>query len=89
MNARQATAGIPAGSWAAPKVAWLLCGLSLALLACAVVLAVLNGADVDAVSFPLALTASAVVGGLVASRRPENPIGWFFLGGAVCFAFVT
>jgi hypothetical protein len=59
------------------------------LIACAVVLAVLNGADVDAVSFPLAMTASALVGGLVASRRPENPIGWFFLGGAVCFAFVT
>jgi hypothetical protein len=54
-----------------------------------VVLAVLNGADVDAVSFPLAMTVSAVVGGLVASRRPENLIGWFFLGGAVCFAFVT
>jgi hypothetical protein len=89
VNTRQATAGIPAGSWAAPKVAWLLCGLALALIACAVVLAVLNGADVDAVSFPLAMTVSAVVGGLVASRRPENLIGWFFLGGAVCFAFVT
>jgi len=89
VNARQATAGIPAGSWAAPKVAWLTCGLALALIACAVVLGVLNGADVDEVSFPLALTASAVVGGLVASRRPENPIGWFFLGGAVCLAFVT
>ena len=89
MNTRQATAGIPAGSWAAPKVAWLLCGLALALIACAVVLAVFNGADVDAVSFPLAMTVSAVVGGLVASRRPENLIGWFFLGGALCFAFVT
>ncbi|MDQ4129087.1 MAG: hypothetical protein M3151_14260 [Actinomycetota bacterium] len=89
MNTRQATAGIPAGSWAAPKVAWFLCGLALALIACAVVLGVLNGADVDAVSFPLAMTVSAVVGGLIASRRPENPIGWFFLGGAVCFAFVT
>jgi hypothetical protein len=89
VNTRQATAGIPAGSWAAPKVAWLLCGQALALIACAVVLAVLNGADVDAVSFPLAMTVSAVVGGLVASRRPENLIGWFFLGGALCFAFVT
>jgi len=65
-----------------------VCGLSLALIACALALAVLNGADVEAVSFPLALTASAMVGGLVASRRPENPVGWFFLGGAACFAFV-
>ncbi len=70
----------------ASRLAWSLCGLSLALIACAVVLAVLNGADVEAISFPLALTASALVGGLVASRRPENPVGWFFLGGAVCFA---
>jgi hypothetical protein len=61
----------------------------LVLIACALALAVLNGTDVYAVSFPLSLTASAVVGGLVASRRPENPIGWFFLGGAVCYAFVA
>ena len=73
----------------AARLAWLVCWLSVALIASAVVLAVLNGADVKEISFPLALTASALVGGLVASRRPENPIGWFFLGGAVCFAFVT
>ena len=70
----------------ASRLAWSVCALALALIACAVVLAVLNGADVEAISFPLALTASALVGGLVASRRPENPVGWFFLGGAVCFA---
>ena len=73
----------------ASRLAWSVCLLSLALLACALALAILNGADVDAVSFPLALTVSALVGGLVASRRPENPIGWFFLGGAACFAFVA
>ncbi len=73
----------------ASRLAWTVCLLSLALSACAVVLAVLNGSDVDAVSFPLAMTASAVVGGLVASRRPQNPIGWFFLGGAVCFALTS
>ncbi len=73
----------------ASRLAWSVCGLSLALLACAIVLAVLNGADVEAVSFPLAITASTVVGGLVASRRPQNPVGWFFLGSAICFAFVA
>ncbi len=73
----------------ASRLAWSVCGLSLALLACAIVLAVLNGADVEAVSFPLAITVSTVVGGLVASRRPQNPVGWFFLGGAICFAFVA
>ncbi len=71
---------------AAARLAWSVCALVLALLACAVVLAVLNGADVEAVSFPLALTASVLVGGLVASRRPENLVGWFFLAGGACFA---
>ncbi len=70
----------------ASRLAWSVCVLSLALSACAAALAVLNGDDIEAVSFPLAMAASAVVGGLVASRRPENPIGWFFLGGAVCLA---
>jgi hypothetical protein len=60
--------------------------MALALIACAVALAALNRSDVAAVIFPLALTASAVVGGLVASRRPTNPVGWFFLGSAGCFA---
>ncbi len=73
----------------ASRLAWSVCGLSLALLACAVALAVLNGADVEAISWPLVMTASTVVGGLVASRRPGNPVGWFFLGSAICLAFVA
>ena len=68
----------------APRLAWSLCGMSLGLIACTLALAGLDGADVQGVSFPLALTASALVGGLVASRRPENPVGWFFLA-AACF----
>ena len=72
------------------RVAWSICGLTLALTACSVVLAVLNRSDVaSAVVFPLALTVSAMVGGLVASRRPANPVGWFFLGSAWCFALTT
>jgi hypothetical protein len=67
-------------------LAWSVSALALALIACAVALDVLNSADVAAVSFPLALTAGAVVGGLVASRRPANPVGWFFLGSAGCLA---
>jgi hypothetical protein len=67
-------------------LAWSVCALTLALIGCAIVLAIINNSDVGAVIFPLALTTSAVVGGLVASRRPENPVGWFFLGSAGCFA---
>ena len=56
------------------------------MLACALALAVLNGADAEAISFPLATTVSAVVGGLVAARRPANPVGWLFLASAACNA---
>src|SRR5829696_3443064 len=68
-------------------LAWSIFGLTVVLIACAVALAALNRSDVAAAAiFPLALTVSAMVGGLVASRRPENPVGWFFLGSAGCFA---
>jgi len=71
-----------AASW----LAWSVCALMLVLIACAVALALLNRSEVRAVVFPLGVTLSAVVGGLVASRRPENPVGWFFLGIGGCFA---
>jgi hypothetical protein len=67
-------------------LAWSVCALALTLIVCAVALAVLNRSDVASAIFPLGLTVSAMVGALVASRRPANPIGWFFLGSAVCFA---
>jgi hypothetical protein len=66
--------------------AWPICGLTVVLIACAVALAFLNRSDVASVIFPLGLTVSAMVGGLIASRRPEDPVGWFFLGSAGCFA---
>jgi hypothetical protein len=71
---------------AAARLAWAVCGLTLALIACALVLAFLNPSNVREVTSPLALTVSTVVGGLIASRRPANPVGWFFLGSAGCFA---
>jgi hypothetical protein len=63
----------PSAAW----IAWSACGLSLALLA----FALLIPADTPmglAGQAPWALWAAgnAVVGGLVAARRPENPIGW-------------
>ena len=67
-------------------LAWSVCALTVVLIACTVALAFLNRSEVRAVIFPLGLTVSAVVGGLVASRRPENPVGWFFLGIGGCFA---
>jgi hypothetical protein len=67
-------------------LAWSACGLTVVLIACAVALAVLSRSDVASVIFPLGLLVSAMVGGLVASRRPENPVGWIFLGSSGCFA---
>ena len=68
-------------------LAWSICGLTVVWIACAVALAALNRSDVAAAAiFPMALTVSAMVGRLIASRRPENPVGWFFLGSALCLA---
>jgi hypothetical protein len=36
--------------------------------------------------FLVGVVASALVGAVVASRRPRNPIGWFFLLSASSFA---
>jgi hypothetical protein len=35
--------------------------------------------------FLIAVGSAALVGALVASRQPRNPVGWFILGHAVCF----
>jgi hypothetical protein len=47
-------------------------------------------ADLEAgagdVVWPLGILGFAFVGALVASRRPDNPIGWIFCGGAVAFS---
>ena len=70
---------------AATWLAWSLCILLLALIACAVVLAVLNGYGLLNVAFLFAVASATLVGSLIASRHPKNPIGWFILGHALCF----
>jgi hypothetical protein len=57
--------------------------LTLVLIAGGIVLAVLNRNALETASFPIVGVSSVIVGGLVTSRRPENPIGWLFLGGAL------
>ncbi len=85
VDIERAPVAIPIGRRAASTIAWLLCASTLALVACAVVLASLNryGEDLTYLGSP---AAAALVGGLVASRRPTNPVGWFILGHALCFS---
>jgi hypothetical protein len=79
MNARVA-------AWAA----WTLCGLTIVWVCCVLTFAVLYRE-----AFPIqdqallslvGVVASAFVGALVASRRPRNPVGWFFAVSAACLA---
>ena len=72
---------------AAGWLAWSCFALALLILAAGSMLR-----SPDASSFLLfALIAApfAVVGALVASRRPRNPIGWLFLTFAVVAAFAA
>ena len=66
------------------RLAWPVCGLTLALIFCAVVLAALNRYD-GFLTFLLAEATAAVVGGFIASRRPENPVGWLISAHALLF----
>jgi hypothetical protein len=66
-------------------LAWSVCGLALTLLACSVALGILNHYDLWSLTFLAAQAAAALVGGLVASKRPANPIGWLVASHALCF----
>jgi hypothetical protein len=69
-------------------LAWSLCLMSVALAAASLILALLNGLTLDDIFLArggppiahLAIVAVSfsVVGALIASQRPENPIGWIF-----------
>jgi hypothetical protein len=69
----------------AGKIVWALLALCLILTALALFLMYLNGPHriVERLLYPLVFVAFAAVGALVASRRPENPIGWIFCAVAI------
>jgi hypothetical protein len=76
---------------AAPWLAWSLCVLCVALAAASPILALLNGRTLAVIflawgpsisglaAIPTLTVSFSVVGALIASHRPENPIGWIFL----------
>jgi hypothetical protein len=72
-------------------LAWTLCGLTLALIACAYAFVILitirrHPTDVYAYLALLSVVPYALVGGLIASRRRKNPVGWFLVGSTVIVA---
>ena len=67
-------------------VAWMLCGLTLVLVCCVVAFAFIYRTNLQELVFLVGVVASALVGAVVASRHPRNPIGWFFVLSASSFA---
>jgi hypothetical protein len=80
-------------------LAWPLCLMSVALAATSLILALLNGHTLDDIFLarggpPIALLAIiavsfSVVGALIASHRPENPIGWIFLADGFIYGLLS
>jgi hypothetical protein len=71
------------------RLAWGLAALALAVTTAGVVLSLSTGNDVSRGTeiFPLVVGAIAIVfagvGALIATRQPDNAIGWLFLGAGV------
>ena len=76
-------------------LAWSLCLLCVALAVAGLILALLNGLTLGEIFLawagpPVAtllaqIVSFSVVGALIASHRPENPLGWIFLAAALFY----
>jgi hypothetical protein len=79
-------------------LAWSLCVLCVALAVASLILGLLNGRTLAMIFLAwngptianlLTWTVSfSVVGALIASHRPENPIGWIFLAEGFCYGLL-
>ena len=78
----------------AARVAWIICAISLALATIDLVLVALNSSHPDVhipepwIGHTVSAVAFSLVGAVVGSRRPENPIGWLFCAIGVFAAIV-
>ncbi|MFC4058100.1 histidine kinase [Planomonospora corallina] len=72
----------------AARIAWATCALSLVLIACAAILAHLNGYGLMTQSHLLLNAACALAGGLILTHRPGHPVGRLLALSALCFALL-
>jgi hypothetical protein len=79
-------------------LAWSLCVLCVALAVASLMLALLNGRTLAVIflawdgpsiaALPAWTVSFSVIGALIASHRPENPIGWIFLAVGFCYGLL-
>jgi hypothetical protein len=75
-------------------LAWLLCGLALALLAAALLVLLIGRPPATSATDPwqrqaadlLSLIGAPLLGGLIAARRPDNRYGWLWLAVGLAMA---
>jgi hypothetical protein len=79
-------------------LAWSLCLLCVVLAAASLILALLNGRTLGEIfsaccpsiaAFLTWMVSFSVVGALIASHRPENPIGWIFLAEGFSYGLLS
>jgi len=81
----------------ASRIAWAVCAISIALTFAALAFLILNrstpspaatafGTRLGDATLGIALLTFPPIGALVASRRPDNPIGWIILGVGLLFS---
>jgi signal transduction histidine kinase len=77
---------------AARRLAWSIYGLALVLAAAGNVFLVINGSGLlEDVLFSLIFMGMGLTGALIATRRPDNAIGWLLVGSTlvIALAFAT
>ena len=67
-------------------LAWSLATLTIVFVSCVVAFTIIyRDARLQELPFLVSVVVSALVGAVVASRRPRNPIGWFFVLSSLSF----
>jgi len=80
---------------ASSYLAWSLCTLCVALAVASLILGLFNGRTLVeifiawSITFATLIVSFSVIGALIASHRPENPIGWIFLAVGCCYGLLS